>query len=495
MNNQLKDFYSRFDITGAWNQDPKTRMQHRMCFRNERSLYKRTSSLSGKSIISIYSPESVYKIYAPDEWWSDAWDAESYGRAIDFSKPFFEQLHALQRDVPRIALFNVNPYNSDYCQQAYNNKSCYLCTVVMNCEDSMYLSHANNIKDSFDCDYLQRSELCYDCIGGENLYGCIGSDNCHNSSELIFCEDCIGCKQCIGSYGLRNNSYCIFNVQYSKEEYEAFRLQLSLSKQSAYTKWAAMCRDEIKQQHGRADYLVNTNESTGNYLVNAHDCHNCFDSFGLESCTNCTWSFDSHHCAEIYGMGTSEWVYEAVGVEKLSNAAFCTFVSDSGNAFYSDLCFYCLDIFGCVGIRRKKYAILNKSYDVTTYETLKKKLIHHMKETGEWGQFFPYAMSPFAYNESVAFERYPLSKQAALSLGYRWQDSNEKENNQEVILLPDDSKETPPDVIKKVLSCSDTKKAYKVTPQEVSFYQIHSLPLPRACPDARYASRMKRRFS
>lgn len=221
MSDSKGGFHSRFGITAPSHPNKSTRMRHRMMFRNERSLYKRPSSLSGKSLISIYAPESPYQVYSPDEWWSDCWDGETYGAKIDFNRPFFDQFLELQLRVPRIALFNVNPYNSEYCQQAYNNKNCYLCTVVTECEDSMYLSHANGVRDSFDCDYLQKSELCFDCIGGENLYGCIGSDQCHNSSHLIFCLDCIGCSSCFGCFGLRNAKYHMFNVQYSKEEYES----------------------------------------------------------------------------------------------------------------------------------------------------------------------------------------------------------------------------------------------------------------------------------
>jgi hypothetical protein len=67
------------------------RERRRLARRNERKLYKTTSSLSGKSIISLYSPDKPYKVYSQDEWWSDKWDAMEYGRAFDDNQPFFEQ--------------------------------------------------------------------------------------------------------------------------------------------------------------------------------------------------------------------------------------------------------------------------------------------------------------------------------------------------------------------------------------------------------------------
>ncbi len=45
------------------------------------------------------------------------------------------------------------------------------------------------------------------------------------------------------------------------------------------------------------------------------------------------------------------------------------------------------------------------------YEELVPKIIYHMKETGEWGEFFPIEISPFGYNETVAMEYFPHSKQ------------------------------------------------------------------------------------
>ena len=115
---------------------PNCRMQQRMCFRNERNLYRRKSDLSQKPMISIYHESSPHKVFSATEWWSDAWDGLDAGRDFDFGRSFFEQFAELLKDVPRIGLFNVNPTNSEYCQQAYNNKNCYLCTVITECEAS-----------------------------------------------------------------------------------------------------------------------------------------------------------------------------------------------------------------------------------------------------------------------------------------------------------------------------------------------------------------------
>jgi hypothetical protein len=50
---------------------PEERQRRRLSFRNERKLYKRPSDLSGKRVVSLYSPDKHYEIYSQDEWWSD----------------------------------------------------------------------------------------------------------------------------------------------------------------------------------------------------------------------------------------------------------------------------------------------------------------------------------------------------------------------------------------------------------------------------------------
>lgn len=58
-----------------------------------------------------------------------------------------------------------------------------------------------------------------------------------------------------------------------------------------------------------------------------------------------------------------------------------------------NLCIECEYCFGCVGLKKKKYCILNKQYSKEEYEELKGKIISDMKRSGEYGKFLPYEMS------------------------------------------------------------------------------------------------------
>src|SRR3989344_4811649 len=77
------------------------------------------------------------------------------------------------------------------------------------------------------------------------------------------------------------------------------------------------------------------------------------------------------------------------------------------DVFYSELSWHSDDLFGCVSMIKKKYCIFNKQYSPEEYKELKAKIIAHMKETKEWGEFFPESISPFPYHDTVAQDFFP----------------------------------------------------------------------------------------
>ncbi|HPU95171.1 MAG TPA: hypothetical protein PK398_03285, partial [Candidatus Gracilibacteria bacterium] len=81
-----------------------------------------------------------------------------------------------------------------------------------------------------------------------------------------------------------------------------------------------------------------------------------------------------------------------------------------------------------------------------------------MQKTGEWGEFFPYKMSQFAYNETSAMDYFPLEKEEALKLGSYWQDltSDQKfdgEGHKPADINTYQSPEKSNELLKNVLVC------------------------------------------
>jgi hypothetical protein len=106
---------------------PEERQRRRLSFRNERKLYNGKSALSGKPIVSLYSPDKPFKVYTQEEWRSDQRDAMDYGKNYNFSQSFTENFKSLLHDVPRICLSNQYKTleNAEYNNVGENLKDCY----------------------------------------------------------------------------------------------------------------------------------------------------------------------------------------------------------------------------------------------------------------------------------------------------------------------------------------------------------------------------------
>lgn len=138
---------------------PPCRLRRRMTFTNERSLYSSVCGLCKKSIITMYHPSSPFPVYCRSCWWGDDWNPLSFGRAYDFSRPFFEQFRELKNKVPRCNLVQEGVMKgSEYCNRATNNKNCYLCFRSTNNEDCMYSHPIVDSRDCVDCYNIQKSE-------------------------------------------------------------------------------------------------------------------------------------------------------------------------------------------------------------------------------------------------------------------------------------------------------------------------------------------------
>ena len=205
---------------------PDCRQQRRLSFRNERKLYKRNCDATGKSIISIYSPDKPFKVYHQDFWWSDKWDPLSYGKEFDFSRPFFEQFGELLLIIPRPNSDRDHCENCDYGNFLTNGKNCYLSFNGSNNEDCLYSNNITSNQSLCDCSYVHNSIYCYNSVYLDKCTNVANSFNCENSYQIDFCINCNNCKNCVLCSDLTNKEFCIRNTQYSPEEYKKIKSRL-----------------------------------------------------------------------------------------------------------------------------------------------------------------------------------------------------------------------------------------------------------------------------
>lgn len=498
---------------------PECRRSRRWLWRNERTYYKRKCDAPGhgENIISLYSPEQKRTVYCQEYWWSDEWDAMSYGKDYDFSKPFFEQYRELIERIPIIALSNTQAVNSEYCSSAGWNKNCYLISAAGWNENVSYSNRVFHTKDSMDMYSVDSCDSCYYssfCDKSYKLFFCFKCNNCVDSYFLYNCRNCTNCFGCVN---LVNKNYCIFNEQYSREEYLAKLKEFDLGSYKNLQNIKKIVYEEVylKSVHKFAD-IINCPNSTGDYLQNSKNCKNCFDFKG-DNNENCKYvNLSGFNAKELYDTGPgagwgSTLLYEGVDINDSSNIISSVVCYDSTNSAY---CFNIQNsnfLFGCYGLQKKNYCILNKQYSKEEYEELLPKIIKHMSDLPyidkaglmyKYGEFFPSEISPFAYNETVAQEYFPLSKEEGIRGGYRWQDPEIRNYKIDVEhnFIKDNINEATEEIINKIISCAHAgqckdqcTEAFKIVAEEFSFYKRMNLPLPRLCPNCRHYERLRQR--
>lgn len=472
------------------------RHRRRLSYRNDRRIFRRTCELSGKPIVSAYSPDSPCRVYAPESWWGDGWNPLDYARAVDFTRPFLEQVNDLRREVPRLALVNVNGENSEYCLNTLNNKNCYLVFGGDNNEDCRYGVLNMFCRDAADVYWVNRSELVYDCVDCHGCYNVLYSQNAWSCRDSAFLYECRSCEYCVGCVGLRFAKYCLFNEQLSPEQWKAAVERLELHRASgvdaARDRFSALKR-QFPHRHA---FLMQAEDCTGDYITRAKNCVGCFNVEGpaedMKDVIFGGWE-GSKNLLSTNNVGIrTEMHYETSYCNTGSNCAFCHYAWSTSNALYCDLVMHSHDLFGCVGMKRAEYCVLNTPYSRAEYFALRERVIEHMKETGEWGEFFPMEHSPWAYNETAAQDFYPLAKERALELGLRWKDE-ERLTRSVSDELPDSIEDVDDAIMKRVLVCERTGRPYKIIPQELAFYRKLGIPLPRTAPETRHEERLAKR--
>ncbi len=478
---------------------PKFRHMRRMLFRNDRSLYSRKCDATHKSIICMYAPDKDYTVYDSDYRRSDKRSALDYGFDFDFSKTFNEQFNKLLKTVPMPAVLNSNAENSTYINQTWNMKNCYLVYSCMDSEDCYYSNRLFNCKNSIDCSVLYDSQNCYECVDWRNLYQCFWTQNTKNCNNSYFLFDCVGCKDCFGCRNLREKQYCIFNKQYTKQEYE-HKLKDLIEEISSYSKLIALKKhyNSLLKQNAifRSMYLDDCIDTFWWFLYNTKNSTECYEWWDLENCKNGLMIHNSQYICDWNNTTWAQWQYEvSTWWINWYNSLFSLDIWPANSyVLYSAYTPNCSNLFWCVWLKNKNYCIFNKQYTKQDYNKIVPKIIAHMQETWERGEFFDPSISPFWYNESAAFEYFPISKSESQKYWFPRHDLNQNKSSK-ASLLPDSIFETDENILKDIFVCQKSGKPFKIIKQEFTFYKKYNIALPRLHSDIRHTDRFNQKPS
>ena len=122
------------------------------------------------------------------------------------------------------------------------------------------------------------------------------------------------------------------------------------------------------------------------------------------------------------------------------------------------------------------------------------KIIEKMKADGERGEFFPATISPFGYNETLANDYFPLTREEAWKRDFLWADFEaplpQAEKIVEAAQLSDDISTVSDEILNIAIKCEVSGRLFLLVKPELEFYKKYNLPLPKRHPDVRYTERM-----
>jgi hypothetical protein len=175
------------------------------------------------------------------------------------------------------------------------------------------------------------------------------------------------------------------------------------------------------------DHKSMENSEYTNYVTDGKNCYLVFASNYLEDCMYNSYIWESKDAVDCAFSTNLELCYECVDCDRLFNCEHLTQSQGCSDCVLGFDLKNCKNCIACVQLRHKNYHFLNESISKKEYqekleeirrdpekfkkeyEKLTEKIIKHMTETKEWGEFFPISVSPFKYEETVANDYFPES--------------------------------------------------------------------------------------
>ena len=460
-----EQFYSKIDVPVP-RLSPDERARRRLAFINIRSLYKHNG------LISPYTPEDARNVVSYSRWASDEVNGLEFGRGFDFQRTFSEQFIELQKLAPRWNLVTYQCENCDWCINCAYCKDSYLVRSSISAQDCFYSDKIQRCKDVSDCLNISDSELCYELINASHCFEVSWSEDVEGCQHSYYLYDCRSCSYCIGCVGLSHKEFYFLNAPVTREEFATTHTKLL--NDAEFRNSVEMQFEKLKQKYLHpAVRILQSENCIGDRLWN---CKNVYWGFSLKDAVDCSYTHlgtSAKDCFDCSQPDEMELCYEVTSAYKTYNSKFCFNVFEIRDCDYCETSGMIHDCFGCVGLHRKSFCILNKQYSKEGYSQLRAQIVEHMKKTGEWGEFFSMKHSRYCYNETVAYEYFPLTKAECVAQGYRWRE----ERKDESITNADR------------VTCPSSQKPFQLQQSELTFYQRMGLPLPVLHPDVRHSLR------
>lgn len=473
---------------------PKYRFQHLGAFWPHWNLHKRKCDKTEKEIVTVFRPDCPYPVWHKDVWMREADPPKA---VFDFDRPFFEQAWELFRRCPIQHNTGNQNENCEYTDDWWHSRDCYLCHSWYECEKTRYCYRNVRLKDSIYCVYCFESENCIDLINSRDCHSIVYGVYLRGCSDSAFLYDCRNCSDCMFCFNLRNKKYCIGNKQFSKDEYLAQVKKWNLASKKGYTEAKKLFEKMMREMAWHRSIYVDMCESSdGNYLENCDTVTNTFFVSEAQDCVNMVRSAERtlHQLDTVCCPLQCEMIHMTSAAQvKCYDIKYCYQISETRSAQYCAYSLRLQDCFWCCGLVGGRQCVLNTPYSKSEYEELQKRIVDHMKSTGEYAQFFPWYFAPNPYDDSFSKTYWKLDKDEQIDLGFRWQEPLEKSNDHytSVEAIPDNLYELEESNLSQVYWDEKAHRPFQILPTDLEIFKRLGVALP----DTFYTPRLQEHFA
>jgi hypothetical protein len=111
--------------------------------------------------------------------------------------------------------------SGDYISNSEHATNCFYTKNAKDSKDCFWCVNARDVRDFFA---WGDAELCYEAVsGGYNMHNCRFTHTAWENKDVEYSSLCMGSSDLFGCVGLTNARFCIFNTQYSEDDYRALR--------------------------------------------------------------------------------------------------------------------------------------------------------------------------------------------------------------------------------------------------------------------------------
>lgn len=501
-------------------------------FINDRHLYNISDKSSWKTLISIFPHDYNGRVIDAIDYRKQLSDDVWISKSREVSRDIFSDFQKLYSDMPLPSrLIYPGLENCDYASHLAYAKNVYLSYCVFEWGEDIYYTFqavggCKNIFSSYGIAQSSNIISSMNTVKSNNVF--YGEDIVY-CSDMLYCKNMDNCQNCIFSCNQVNQKYMVFNTQYTKQEYEKIKqdVYLRLNSETEYKDVIKSYEVFLEKNLIQKATIINRSEkSNGDCVINSNNCINTFKANGLENCINIHSSGNGPEDGTKYFMNSTEAGIAAenciwscsVGMNIYNIFFSYATVEGSKNIYYCWDMENCQECMFCVGLRAKKYCILNTQYSKEEYFNKKREIITDLKAEGKWWNSLDWDLSLFPYNDTLAYDYFKVYSvtdvhgnikviddqaygkviltwddfisDATLDLGGKkkikilWR-TRDKEINVPEWMETIQALEIPSinqvsdTILEKAVICEETKRPYRIIKKELEFYKKQYLPLPK----------------